>query len=484
MINNVNLHNAAAAGNVDHLIRLIDEGADIEAKDQNDCTVLHIAASEGKVDCLSKLIEKGANIDAKNNTGLTPLYFAVYSRRLDCIIKLIEKGANAGILDNRGVSVISTLKYNNAFFKKIKEKLVFTHPELILFTQEAFHQKAISHAWHIGGKSTLFPGMWLEGGGARAWCKKISQDFSEFQDKFKTKYQDLLNNDNVKLIKDTLQDFIDEESNECILDKIQQGKPVMIPTGFQAHAIVILVWGDQLIICDTQKLAIHDPDMLPYQAPTMRVYHCRHKFTLESLIKIQQMKAKSREEYLAYIYNREINDDLMLLKLTLDERLEEGGSLPAQITGNCSWTSSNIAIRAMLMLMAARGHQEGKLIDKSVYMAERLQLIQNGIDCDNERVAFHQIATLGRGLKCIDKKRLDLLDHPLIQTAMRKAYLLPLDEILSKKLEEITNKYMGVLEGNKLTEFVTSLQSWKTQKKGSFMDYGNPNLLKLKKISL
>ena len=51
---------------------LIENGANIEAKDCREETPLHLASSYGKTEVVKYLVSKGANKNAKNNDGKTP----------------------------------------------------------------------------------------------------------------------------------------------------------------------------------------------------------------------------------------------------------------------------------------------------------------------------------------------------------------------------------------------------------------------------
>merc|ERR1719310_1343396 len=84
---------AAWAGDLATLKRLVEEGVDLEAKDDRGWTALMNAALQGKLDCLELLIAKGAKLDATRSSG-TALMVAAGSGKLDCLKLLIAKGAN------------------------------------------------------------------------------------------------------------------------------------------------------------------------------------------------------------------------------------------------------------------------------------------------------------------------------------------------------------------------------------------------------
>ena len=57
-------------------LKLIDSGADLEAKDQNGWTPLFWAARFGYTEVVKLLVSKGASKDLKDNNGDTPLSIA------------------------------------------------------------------------------------------------------------------------------------------------------------------------------------------------------------------------------------------------------------------------------------------------------------------------------------------------------------------------------------------------------------------------
>jgi len=55
---------------------LLDNGADIDARNNHGSTSLHFAVSRGRIEVVRVLLEHGANIGAENNKGETPLAMA------------------------------------------------------------------------------------------------------------------------------------------------------------------------------------------------------------------------------------------------------------------------------------------------------------------------------------------------------------------------------------------------------------------------
>jgi uncharacterized protein len=99
------LHEAAKRGDVERVQQLLDEGAAIDAKGQNDATPLILAALDGHVSVVKTLLSRGADIKARNKGGLTPLHAAAYGGHKKVVELLLAKGANTNDANNRfGVS--------------------------------------------------------------------------------------------------------------------------------------------------------------------------------------------------------------------------------------------------------------------------------------------------------------------------------------------------------------------------------------------
>jgi transcriptional regulator of NAD metabolism len=85
------LHFAANFGDTNVTKLLLEEGANIDIKDQNKNTPLHLAASNGHTDIVKLLVEKGSDLSAVNKDGGTPLQIAFYNNHTEIVKYLMEK---------------------------------------------------------------------------------------------------------------------------------------------------------------------------------------------------------------------------------------------------------------------------------------------------------------------------------------------------------------------------------------------------------
>jgi ankyrin repeat protein len=102
---NTALHQAADLGRVDIVQLLLDQGADIEAKNELFATPLHIAVWAGYQDIVELLLlDNKANIEAKYADGISPLHVAVLKGYRSIVELLLDRGASTGAKDNEGWS--------------------------------------------------------------------------------------------------------------------------------------------------------------------------------------------------------------------------------------------------------------------------------------------------------------------------------------------------------------------------------------------
>ena len=103
------LHAAADKARLDVVKYLVKKGADVSAKDEDGETALHAAADEGdretdatrkdRVKVVKFLIDKGADVDAKDRDGETPAHVAADAKKADVLKVLLDKKADVNAKD-------------------------------------------------------------------------------------------------------------------------------------------------------------------------------------------------------------------------------------------------------------------------------------------------------------------------------------------------------------------------------------------------
>jgi ankyrin repeat protein len=85
---------AAARGDVAALRALLDEGADVDARDRHGNTALMIAAHKNHLEAVRALAAAGADLDRTAKYGLSALMLAIIAGNDEVAMALIGLGAN------------------------------------------------------------------------------------------------------------------------------------------------------------------------------------------------------------------------------------------------------------------------------------------------------------------------------------------------------------------------------------------------------
>lgn len=107
------LHFAVNFGDINVTKLLLEEGADIDIKDQNKNTSLHLAASNGHTDTVKLLMEKGSDLSVVDKEGNTSLHLAASNGHTDIVKLLVEKGSDLSAVNKNGDTPLNIAFYNN-----------------------------------------------------------------------------------------------------------------------------------------------------------------------------------------------------------------------------------------------------------------------------------------------------------------------------------------------------------------------------------
>ena len=96
---NHELLESAKHGKVDEIIKCLNNGADIEIRDNYGVTSLVFASNNGHLLAVQTLVERKANIEARSNNGRMALHWSSLWGHIEVTKFLIEKGSNIDEID-------------------------------------------------------------------------------------------------------------------------------------------------------------------------------------------------------------------------------------------------------------------------------------------------------------------------------------------------------------------------------------------------
>ena len=98
---------ASTEGHCDVVKALLENGADVNAKDVVNNTALMCASMNGHTDAVKLLLANGANVNDQDQYGFTPVIKAATYGRCDTVEVLLDAGADPNVRDNIGECAIT-----------------------------------------------------------------------------------------------------------------------------------------------------------------------------------------------------------------------------------------------------------------------------------------------------------------------------------------------------------------------------------------
>jgi hypothetical protein len=120
------LYDAEANGHVEIALLLLQNGAEVNAKDRWDRTPLYYAAFHGHVDILQLLVENGADLEAQDNDGWRVLHIAACFGHLPIIQELISR---------YHVDINARLNNGETALSRARHGFPHPHPTVITFLE-------------------------------------------------------------------------------------------------------------------------------------------------------------------------------------------------------------------------------------------------------------------------------------------------------------------------------------------------------------
>lgn len=102
------LHETVAKGDYTTALKMVEQGADLEAKDPGaGASVLHYAVMRGRMPVIDVLLSRGADVNSRTRMGTTPLHTAALYARIEVAELLIDAGADVNAQSASGVTPLA-----------------------------------------------------------------------------------------------------------------------------------------------------------------------------------------------------------------------------------------------------------------------------------------------------------------------------------------------------------------------------------------
>lgn len=427
----------------------------LNSADENGQTPVYKAALKKNLPLLKLMAEKAPKefkvaLLRQDKVGNTPLHVSACSSffNLEVTKFLIDKSPLEALnaINNEGDTIFTLIKqFRPKDYKEITQ-LLKIHVSLKQLHKVQVNRKGLGHVFDISGKTDIIKTDTKEVIATNALTGHQPYEWYHLAEKYFDElvglYPQLLNENHKVLLKE----IFDWGSNgmayfaEEKLERIKAGLPTLLITGFSTHCVVLLVWGDQLILCNRGGGS----------RKPIEVYHFNpFELNVETVSKIEKIATHGNLDEYKSLFFEELPKKLHFTQTALDLYLEKSVKLPFQEVDNCSFVSLATGVLAFLLLGNVR--EESKNNSNAVKSDHKLSFYDESIVramASYQTWLVHlQLSFLERNICGSKEKSPFEPDCKLVEAALRKAHLMPLDSISKKKLDELTSIYnMPILD--------------------------------------
>ncbi len=369
-------------GSIQGVMRLIQDGADINEKDIYGFTPLIEATLKEDIEIAKLLLAHGAKVDQQDISGQTALQWAVNKSALDFCHLYLNAHANPNHYSADGQPLLV-----NPILREQKELLQLLGSEGAdsKFAYDFIHAKLIGHRYELIGKVPIlntqgnfidlnYEGFFLEFTVGIIYKTLVYFMNSEAGMLFRS-YRTVLSK-----IARTLR-FASEiipykymgkltaESEDSIRRTLNEDL-VVIPVSYEGHAITFIKYKNLFAKCDRGVKAIVD---------TVVIYQVGNSYALNADFLKDLMYNNKTDHYI----HTDIKNILNLKPLA---------TLPAryQLSGNCSWANVEASVPAMMFMLMLRGNGENRgevaALSKSI-----MNFYDTWVEWDKDRMLMESI---------------------------------------------------------------------------------------------
>lgn len=340
----LSLANAILQEDLESVRQLLRYGEDVNQIDEYGFRPLIEAAIVENIEISKLLLEQGADPNQQDVTGGTALHWAAENNNSALCKLLLEHHADPNVsnLAGQAVLVMPTLRGQT----ELKQLLVHGGGDL-LFAQDYINTKLLGHMFELVGTTNIvdprnnyaevdFEGFFLE-----VTLGLMSDSLAQFQNHFAARqlrrYAGLsqfivdVTKRASQLIK-YQQYRIDITKYAAKIDSLIRQEPLLIPVGYEGHAITFIKYNDIWVKCDRREDSRLYDNIMFYRVNNSE--QLTGDF-IKGLIYVKQTSQFINEEV----------DRILDLKPITELKVD------AQISGNCSWANVEATIPSLFFLV-------------------------------------------------------------------------------------------------------------------------------------
>ena len=339
--------------NVYNVRAILQAGIDVNQFDEYGFTYLVEAAIADNVEIARLLIEYGANVNLPDSTGGTPLHWAAENNNLALCQLLLEHQTNPNAYNFSGqpALVMPLLRHQLAV-----RRLLVKYGADLAFARDFINTKLLGHMFELVGTADIiapdnqFVEMDFEGFFLEFSISVISDSLLQFRNHFAARKFRRFNpvidmiikvlERSGQLIKH-LQYRTDLSQHNDKIEALIRQEPLIIPIGYEGHAITFIKLGNLLAKCDRREDSRLYDNIVIYQINRPAVFNT--------------------EFIKHFIYDKKsdqfVNEELPAL---LDLQPLTELKIEAQVSGNCSWANVEATLPTLFFLLTMGSAQDGQ----------------------------------------------------------------------------------------------------------------------------
>lgn len=402
------LANAILEGDVNSVKQMLRYGEEVNQLDEYGFTPLIEAAIIENLPISELLLSNHANPNQQDVTGGTPLQWAVENNNIALATLLLKAGADPNSYNFAGQPVLALplLRRQN----EMKNLLLESGADLT-FAQDYINTKLLGHMFELVGTAEIidpkneFVEVDFEGFILEVTLGIIADSLHQFQNHFAARQLRRyagLSQFIVETMRRALQLIkyqqyrVDVNKYMRDIDALLNHDPLLIPVGYEGHAITFIKQGHIWVKCDRREDSrLYDNIMFYEVTKPQNLTPNLYKYLLFE---------KQTSEFI----NQEL-DELLGLKPITELKVD------AQISGNCTWANVEAVIPAMFFLIMMQSNRDTQAV--AYYKTLALNFFHRWRDWNKDRALNLCIQSYEQGDAIRKASKAEILAAILFQTS-------------------------------------------------------------------